>query len=362
MKLQYVVAVVIVAVVVAMSIPMLNSPREDFSSYNPEWNGCSRIKEISGESGHPVSALFSAETLQGKDKGAVVLLNPSTQVDMQAEDTATLRSFVHNGGSLLLANDFGNANQVIEGLGLAQTVKFDGSLLYDDANNWGGSVYPEIYRFAPSNVTDGVRTVDLNYATTLDVTPAAGAPQATVLATSARSSYLSTELPNASTSTPTVISSGAKPLLAYIPYGNGRIILFSDPSVFVNGMLDHGDNEKLYTNIIANLTDGDTATPVYFSEAYRAQPPVWSKAYDELSTNDTLKYVAVLGAVGLFVVGMNTNRLLRRKSRRSEALPKVTHDEQAIAEDIAQRHPRWNPTLIKELQRTIRLRTRRRRP
>lgn len=342
---------------------MLNSPKEDFSSYNTGWNGCSRIKELSGGLGYPVSDVFSSETLKDKNEGVVVLLNPSTQVGIQADDIATLQSFVHNGGSLLLANDFGNANQLVEGLGLAQAVKFNGALLYDDTNNWSSGVYPEIYRFPPSNVTEGVRKVDLNYATTLDVNPTAGGPQVTVLATSARSSYLSTALPNTSASPPTVISSGAEPLLAYVPYGSGRIILFSDPSVFINGMVDNGDNERLYTNILTNLTHGDTATPVYFSEVYRAQPPVWSKAYDELSASDTLKYVAVLGAVGLFVIGMNTNRLLRRKPRRgAETLPQVSHDEQVIMADIVQRHPRWNPALIRELQRTIRLRKRRKSP
>ena len=152
---------------------------------------------------------------------------------------------MQNGGSLLIANDFGNGNDVLDRLGVGTAVTFNTSLLYDNSSNWSGAEYPVISSFSPSNFTKGIGLLYFNYGTALDVR----GNSVTVLAKSSGSSYFNV-------TGQSKVSRGEKPVLAYLDYGKGKVILLSDPSIFINSM-SMGDNKRLFNNIIATLIGGD---------------------------------------------------------------------------------------------------------
>ena len=173
MKLYYIAAVAVVAAAFAISVPILNSSRDDFSTYNTEWNGCSSLKE-STKQNYSVADVFSlSDSLKGKDRGVVVLLNPNKSVSVTDDDIAALQHFVVNGGSLLLANDFGNGNAVLDRLGVGTAVTFNMSLLYDNSSNWSIAECPIISSFSPSSFTNGVQhcTLIMGPCWTLRITP-----------------------------------------------------------------------------------------------------------------------------------------------------------------------------------------------
>jgi len=345
LKLYYLAAVALVVVAFVLSVPILNSSKEDFSTYNTAWNGCSLLKE-SAKQNYSVADVFSlADSLKGKDRGVVILLNPNKSVSVTSDDITALQHFVQNGGSLLIANDFGNGNDVLDRLGVGTAVTFNGSLLYDNSSNWSGAEYPVISSFSPSDFTNGIGRLNFNYGTALDVKDNA----VTVLAKSSGSSYF--KVPGQSE-----VSRGEKPVLAYLDYGKGKVILLSDPSVFINSM-DIGDNKKLFNNIIATLIGGDKGAQVLFDESHRVVKPLWSVAYEKIHADDMIKYALVLLTMSLFVTTMNVRRIkAQQKERPTVNLTSIGIDEDIIISDIVKRNPGWAKGRIKKLAQHLRTR------
>lgn len=146
-------------------------------------------------------------------------------------------------------------------------------------------------------------------------------------------------------------------MLASVAYGKGRIILLSDPSVFINGMLDQADNQKLYTSVLANLTGGNTAVPILFDQSYRTSQPLWSLAYDRINADDNVKYTIILISIAAFVIGINVATLTRRRRTRAGSDEGPVNEEAAIT-DIIRTHPGWRRTRIKAILKQLQRRKR----
>ena len=350
MKRTYLLIAIIVAAALLISVPILNATREDFSTYNTDWNGASQIKDLAAREGYGTRDLFSMGEAGSAGNGVLIMLNPNKNVGVSDADTRDLQSFVQNGGSLVLANDFGNANALLSGLGVAGSARFNGSLLSDNVSRGVDDAHPLVTDITPSGITTGVQTLYFNYATALDTSGS----NVTVLARSAPTSYL-----RAPSSDNALIdgSTGAKPVLASLDYGKGRIILLSDPSVFINGMVGQADNQKLFTNIITNLTGGDTTVPILFDQSHRVSQPLWSLLYDRINADDTLKYTIILLSIAAFVLAINVIALTRR--RRPRVGPsEVSVSEEAVITDIIRTHPQWRRSRIRSFLKQLQTRRR----
>jgi hypothetical protein len=202
------------------------------------------------------------------------------------------------------------------------------------------AAHPLITDVNASGITGGVHELYFNYGTALDVS----GTNVTVLARSAPTSYLST-----SASANVSATTGAHPVLATLNYGNGRIVLLSDPSVFINDMLGQADNQQLLTSMLANLTGGNTAVPIMFDESHRASAPVWSLLYDRINADDTVKYTVAVLVSAAFVIGINATALVRRRQRQEmgPAPGDVPTNEAAVITDIVRAHPGWRRARVK---------------
>lgn len=356
MKFLYAVAAGIVVVALILSVQILNSSSEDFSTYNTQWNGGSRVKELSSSSQErPVFSAFSLNDLREKNRGVLVMLNPSNGVNITQSDIENIQAFVQNGGSLFLSADFGNANALLDGLGLGDMVRFNQLLLVDEVSNGGAAPLPQISVLSSSNVTAGVHEIYFNYGTTLDVSRTSYPPNTQVLITSGPSSYLTGTLEQSASA-----NTGERPVLMSFDYGKGTVMLLSDPSTFINAMLDKGDNTKLFANIIADLTNGDATAPIIFDESHMAHQPALGPVSSALTSSDAAKYAFVLGAAGFFVLGMIASKRLQKTRPQRPVPSEVPLDEATVMRLIAQRHPRWRQPLLKELLSNLRLHQRRR--
>ncbi len=170
-----------------------------------------------------------------------------------------------------------------------------------------------------------------------------------MLARSAPTSYLRTA---SGDNAPIVGSTGAKPVLASLNYGQGRVILLSDPSVFINEMVGQADNQRLFTNLIANLTGGDTSATILFDQSHRASQPLWSYAYDRINADDNLKYALILLSIAAFVIGTNVVAYTRRQRPRADASKAPVNEEVAIA-DVMGRHPGWRRSRIRRFLKQL---------
>ena len=342
MKLSYALIAAIVVVAFLISVPLLNTTKEDFSTYNTAWNGASDAKALASSDGYTTRSVFALSEI-GSGDGVLFMLNPNSSVSFSASDASTLQSFVKNGGVLVLANDFGNGNAVLSGLGVSSEARFNGSLLEDNVSKGVDAAHPLITDVNASGITGGVHELYFNYGTALDVS----GTNVTVLARSAPTSYLST-----SASANLSATTGAHPVLATFTYGDGRIVLLSDPSVFINDMLGQADNQQLLTSMFANLTGGNTAAPIMFDESHRASAPVWSLLYDRINADDTVKYTVIVLVSAAFVIGINATALVRRQRQgqgkdMAPAPGDVPTNEAAVIADIVRAHPGWRRARVK---------------
>jgi hypothetical protein len=354
-KLSYALIAVIVVAALLISVPLLNTTKEDFSTYNTVWNGASDAKALTSRDGYTTRPVFALSEIGSSGDGALFMFNPNSSVSFAGGDASALQSFVQNGGVLVLANDFGNGNAVLSGLGVSGAARFNGSLLQDNVSKGVDAAHPLVTDVSASGLTAGVHELYFNYGTALD-TPGGNV---TVLARSAPTSYLSTSAGGNATASATA---GARPVLATLNYGKGRIVLLSDPSVFINGMLGQADNRQLLTSMLANLTGGDKAVPILFDESHRASPPVWSLLYDRINADDTIKYTVAVLFIAAFVIGINATALVRRRQRkdRGPAPNEVPVNEEAVITDIVRVHPEWRRAsvkgFLKQLQQRRRIR------
>ena len=354
MKLSYALIAAVVIVALLISVPLLNTTKEDFSTYNTAWNGASDAKALASSDGYTTSSVLALSEIGTSGHGVLFMLNPNSSVGFSASDASTLQSFVQNGGVLVLANNFGNGNAVLSGLGVLGEARFNGSLLEDNVSKGVDAALPLITDVTASGLTAGVHELYFNYGTALDVS----GTNVTVLARSAPTSYLLA--PGGGNATVNA-TTGAHPVLATLDYGNGRIVLLSDPSVFSNDMLGQADNQQLLTSMFANLTGGNTAVPIMFDESHFASPPVFSLLYDRINADDTVKYTVVVLASAAFVIGINATVLVRRRRNDMGPAPnEVPVNEEAVITDIVRAHPEWRRSrvkgFLKQLQQRRRIR------
>jgi hypothetical protein len=353
-KLSYALIAAVVVVALLISVPLLNTTNEDFSTYNTAWNGASDAKALASSDGYTTSTVFALSEI-GSSGGVLFMLNPNSSVGFSASDASTLQSFVKDGGVLVLANNFGNGNAVLNGLGVLGEARFNGSLLEDNVSKGVDAALPFITDVTASGLTAGVHELYFNYGTALDVS----GNNVTVLARSAPTSYLLA--PGGGNATVNA-TTGAHPVLATLDYGNGHIVLLSDPSVFSNDMLGQADNQQLLTSMLANLTGGNTAVPIMFDESHFVSPPVFSLLYNRINADDTVKYTVVVLFSAAFVIGINATTLVRRRQRTDmdTASRDVPVNEEAIITDIVRAHPEWRRArvkgFLKQLQQRWRIR------
>lgn len=221
-------------IVILVATVQLSSPGEDFRRDNLSWNGISDVAFATG-----ATPLASLADLPPIPVGTALLLIPYAPLSLPRLEE--LRDYVSEGGTLVLADDFGHGNQVLSFLGL--TARFSGSMLLDPVFHHESQKFPWIPRIAAARLMMDIESLVLNHATTL----ANVAPEET-LASSSSLSFLDL---NGNESLDDDEPMGPLPVISRHDYGDGNVILISDPSVFINGMQPLANNSQLVSNITA---------------------------------------------------------------------------------------------------------------
>jgi hypothetical protein len=206
---------------------------KDFRANNFAWNGVREFSE-----GFGADMLLSLDNLPENPGNCVLVLIPYES--FSAADLASLDSFISNGGSLLLADDYGNGNQVLEYLHI--NASFSGEQLLDPLFNYKNSFFPKVIDFTNAAINESVDSIVLNHATSLDI--GAGVE---LVARSSASSFL--DLNDNQIRDEGEIA-GQLPVAAKAEYSNGLVFMLSDPSTIINCMRDIGDNYAFIDNMI----------------------------------------------------------------------------------------------------------------
>jgi len=206
--------------------------KEDFRDDNPFWNGG---QELVAALEIPTLASLSEMPSLFQDSTLILIpYNSFTEADLER-----IRIFVIRGGILFLADDFGWGNQVLEYLGL-QT-RFAGPLMLDPLHHFKNKRLPEVRDVKEDFLTRGIEHLTLNHPTALIAVDSTN-----MLVSSSPFSFLDYNgNGKADESEPT----GSLVVMSREVLGDGQVVLLSDPSVFINSMLDFEGNRQLLENI-----------------------------------------------------------------------------------------------------------------
>ncbi len=228
----------LVFLILPVSIPVIKTSA-DFSMFNTDWNGCSEFARFLHEKGELVPLIYPYNSVGVGDlNGALIIVGPDTVFSkLEAEE---VRTFLENGGTVLIADDFGTANTLLMYLGV--NARFSSNPL-EDIFYSKRKEFPIIVKIEGIPVTSKSDGITLNVPSALVGTDGnIFSSKVSVLGESMRS----------------------YPIMAEIRYGNGKIILLSDPSILINEMFD--ENRQFIESLITYIG----VKKFYFDEAHHS--------------------------------------------------------------------------------------------
>ncbi|NHJ33316.1 MAG: DUF4350 domain-containing protein [Asgard group archaeon] len=287
-----------------------------FSIYNEFWDGTSTLREnLEGQGFEfkPVVSTLNALTRLNNDSlGVLAIIGPTKFFD--PTETAALAYFIMRGGSVIIADDFGRANDI---LGLVNTViapfvsqinasilgmstlplagmKINKSLLMDAYSYHLSPVMPVLRNFIelPGSVSmSGVSRVVTSYPSSISFlgydndtgetkwVPTfsyQGIPFASGIAVSSSSSWLEKDVEAAKQGDyyPDEDEWRGVPFSVMVPIplgavGVGNILICSDPSIFINELMELPgyDNAQLASNVF-NWLDFSNSRTIFYDESH----------------------------------------------------------------------------------------------
>ncbi|HDP96236.1 MAG TPA: DUF4350 domain-containing protein [Euryarchaeota archaeon] len=364
------VAVTILTVAIAllglcMVAPVI-STTTDFSIFNSGWNGTSRLAVSTYTAGKFAPSFVVQST--GTDLEVVQMelteieLDPSTAalVIIGPTEEYTLAEgeyvgdFVRAGGILLLADDFGTGNTLLEHMGAA--CRFSNRLAIDLAFQKSAE-FSVCFDLEEDPMTSNVTSLLLNYPSTVSLNPSV----ADGIAWTSVASWMDEDGDR--------MQDWGEPrgpfcILARESMGDGTLILLSDPSVLINGMREYMSNEIFAENVV-EIVSSERET-VLFDESHRAYfdpVEITTKFTGSISTNGK---VAIVLLSFFFMLWVATDlidsafafsyrkvrnvlarfiSIFRREKKAEEEEKGMSIDE--LVEAVSERHPEWRKGLIR---------------
>ncbi len=299
----------ILFLILPLAVPIIKTSAE-FSMFNTKWNGCSEFAKLLADREKLIPVMYPYNSVEfGKSTGTLIIIGPD--MDFSSLEAEEVKKFLERGGTLFIADDFGTANSLLEKLGVK--ARFSNQPL-KDIFYIKRAEFPVVVRIEDPELAVGVEKLTLNV------------PSAIVGAEG-----------EVFTSKVSVVGNSMRsyPILAELKYGNGRIILLSDPSILINDMFE--ENRQFIENLIGNL--GST---FYFDEAHHSDFNPYSITtvyiHRELDRGKAFQIFVAVAALAVFIESgiarKIINSLVRLLPRREE--------------DIFEGLPDWVDTKILE--------------
>lgn len=209
---------------------------ETYHPLNSEWNGCSRIANTARN----VTMLYTYNKPLANPKSLLAIIGPST--DFSRDQSSKIADFLKAGGSVLLADDFGTGNGLLEALNVSAS--FSGKPLADLYSYSRAPSFPLITVFSATPATINVTAIVLNHPSYINIE---NSSVVTKIGSSSPFSFIDSggdgrPLPNETID--------SYPVIASTIIGRGVLILVADPSMFINDMTGLYDNLRMFRNIL----------------------------------------------------------------------------------------------------------------
>ncbi|MBE8539391.1 DUF4350 domain-containing protein [Geoglobus acetivorans] len=224
--------------ILPVAVPIIKTSAE-FSMFSPRWDGCTEFARLVAENGRVVPLMYPYNSVRlGELDGVLMIIGPD--VEFSALEASEVRAFLDNGGTLFIADDFGTANGLLSMLGVK--ARFSKQPLKDLFYS-KRSEFPVVVRINDPSLAEGVERITLNIPSAITGSEGVILTSKVSAVGKAHKSY---------------------PIMTELKYGNGRIILLSDPDILTNDMF--GENRKFIENLVRYLGTGT----FYFDEAHHS--------------------------------------------------------------------------------------------
>jgi hypothetical protein len=214
----------------------ISTDYNDYSRYNPGWNGTSLFfKSVEKDN---VILLDNVNELPGYDNATLLIIAPAG--NYSATEVGYYREYLEQGNILLIFDDFGSANTLLDPLGSGVHLRNIPLMSADRAYE-----SPEFVRSYPrgsSPVMQNLSTLTLDRPSAVD----GGSPFIF-------SSLLSWEDLNGNQKADPNETIGQFAVGTMAQVGNGQVYVISDPGVFINAMVvtdGTGDRATFTSNIL----------------------------------------------------------------------------------------------------------------
>jgi hypothetical protein len=336
----------LVALVVATLLGLVvaaSTSSAAFGLYNPGWEGTSELRTVADETDTETTVLQNTTGYRsaGPDSVAVVLAPDRGYTDQEA---AKIRAFLDRGGTLVVAEDVGTGgNELLAAVGASARV--NGTLLRDERYNYRSPAMPVARNVtANQSLTRGVDRLTLNYGSVVEP----GDENTTVLARSSGFAYLDTN-DNGELDGDERLAS--RPVATVERVGEGRVVVVSDPSLFINTMLERSGNRRFARNLLGS----EDRLLLDFSHTADLPPltlvMVTVRNTPLLQTLVGFLAVGIVGAWGAGLFGRLGAVVARvRDERPADAAPVTEAD---LVDYLRDQHPEWDESRIRRIAQGI---------
>ena len=331
-------------VTVALCIVTASTSTAAFGAFNSAWDGTSEVREYAEQHGSESRIVRNTTAYPNRNPNETlaVVLSPETAYDSAA--AARVERFVKEGGTLLVAGDFGrNSNRLLRDIGA--NASLDGRLVRDERYNHRSPAMPVARNVSNHPLATGVNALVLNHGTV--VRPNGS----TVLIGTSRYAYLdgnrNGEIDDAETVT-------SFPIVTIESVGRGQVIVISDPSIFINAMFERSGNEIL----LGKLLDGHRTVLFDYSHA-GSLPPL---AVAVLVLRESVLFQLLFGLFGVGLLAVLSRRNLRA-TFADEPDPAATdgtkrreESREELVAYLERRYPEWETDRIEQMVESFRKR------
>lgn len=218
----------------------------DYSPHSIDWQGTSQLFRLAMDRGFSIEARSHLDWKKLKKHHILFILYPTTKIPQEK-----LVAYLRGGGRVVLADDFGTTAELLEQLGVRRVPVNGARLSRLHAEN---PALPIATPRTPHPLNNGIPELVTNHPAAFD-----------------------TQLPAIFGFEP---AGGA--LVVAATLGRGRIVLISDPSIFINRMLKFPGNEAFARRLLGYLgRPGEDSYLVYtqqFTETGSPKPTVTVKS------------------------------------------------------------------------------------
>lgn len=337
----------LIVIFVALAAAAVSAPAT-LGPYNPSWDGTSTVRTtIASESNtQPVIADTTAYDRISGDRSLIIILAP--RESYTDADVARVRGFLQRGGAVLIAEDRRvDTNELLAQLGVSARV--DGRQLRDPQQYYRNPALPVVTDFSNSSAVFGAGDVEeltLNRGTALRET------DGTAIANTTEFAYLDA---NSNGQLDSSEQFQSYPVMSSEQVSDGRVIVVSDPSIFINRMLERDGNRAFVDQLVASYDR------VVIDSSHAPGTPPAIVAW--LWVHRTPWVQALFGGIAGVLVVLGTRSSFRRPiiravarvspRSRSSSPDNITLSTAERVAFLQTRHPSWDSQRVQRVANSI---------